>query len=83
MKTILHSLSGVVFMIYSIRQYLEMVRFSHTLFALPFALTAAVMAWSTNLSQTAARRFSMARTAGRCSLHGDCPKCRDVVQSAG
>ena len=27
---------------------LEMIRFSHTLFALPFALLAAVMAWSTN-----------------------------------
>ena len=29
-----------------IRQLLEMIRFSHTLFALPFALLAAVMAWS-------------------------------------
>jgi len=28
-----------------IRQLLEMIRFSHTLFALPFALLAAVMAW--------------------------------------
>jgi 4-hydroxybenzoate polyprenyltransferase len=31
-----------------IRQLLEMIRFSHTLFALPFALLAAVMAWSAN-----------------------------------
>ncbi|MEK6233343.1 MAG: putative 4-hydroxybenzoate polyprenyltransferase [Planctomycetales bacterium] len=31
-----------------IRQILEMIRFSHTLFALPFALLAAVMAWSLN-----------------------------------
>lgn len=30
-----------------IRRFLEMVRFSHTLFALPFALLAAVMAWTT------------------------------------
>lgn len=29
-----------------VRQLLEMIRFSHTLFALPFALLAAVMAWS-------------------------------------
>lgn len=31
-----------------IRQMLELVRFSHTLFALPFAVLAAVMAWSEN-----------------------------------
>ena len=30
-----------------LRQILEMIRFSHTLFALPFALLAAVMAWTT------------------------------------
>jgi 4-hydroxybenzoate polyprenyltransferase len=30
------------------RQLLEMIRFSHTLFALPFALLAAVMAWAAN-----------------------------------
>ncbi|MHB8861944.1 MAG: UbiA-like polyprenyltransferase [Pirellulaceae bacterium] len=29
-----------------LRQILEMIRFSHTLFALPFALLAAVMAWT-------------------------------------
>ncbi|MCH2129704.1 MAG: putative 4-hydroxybenzoate polyprenyltransferase [Pirellulaceae bacterium] len=35
-------------MIYSrIRMLLEMIRFSHTLFALPFALLSAVMAWTT------------------------------------
>jgi len=33
-------------------QLLEMVRFSHTVFALPFALLAAVMAWVENLSST-------------------------------
>jgi 4-hydroxybenzoate polyprenyltransferase len=31
----------------TLRHILEMIRFSHTLFALPFALLAAVMAWST------------------------------------
>jgi 4-hydroxybenzoate polyprenyltransferase len=30
----------------SIRHFLEMVRFSHTVFALPFALLSAVLAWS-------------------------------------
>ena len=29
----------------TIRHFLELIRFSHTLFALPFALLAAVMAW--------------------------------------
>jgi 4-hydroxybenzoate polyprenyltransferase len=33
----------------TIRHLLEMIRFSHTLFALPFALLAAVMAWTTPL----------------------------------
>jgi len=32
-----------------IRQLLQMIRFSHTLFALPFALLAAAMAWTANL----------------------------------
>ena len=34
-----------------IRKLLEMIRFSHTLFALPFALMAAVMAWETPLPE--------------------------------
>ncbi|MFO0868898.1 MAG: UbiA-like polyprenyltransferase [Pirellulales bacterium] len=33
-------------MLTSLRRLLELVRFSHTLFALPFALLAAVMAWT-------------------------------------
>jgi 4-hydroxybenzoate polyprenyltransferase len=33
----------------TLRHILEMIRFSHTLFALPFALLAAVMAWTTPL----------------------------------
>ena len=31
-----------------LRRLLELIRFSHTLFALPFALLAAAMAWSAN-----------------------------------
>lgn len=34
-------------MLTALRRVLEMIRFSHTLFALPFALLAAVMAWTT------------------------------------
>jgi 4-hydroxybenzoate polyprenyltransferase len=35
-----------------IRHILEMIRFSHTLFALPFALLAAAMAWALNVRST-------------------------------
>jgi 4-hydroxybenzoate polyprenyltransferase len=34
----------------TIRHLLEMIRFSHTLFALPFALLAAIMAWTTPIN---------------------------------
>jgi 4-hydroxybenzoate polyprenyltransferase len=37
-------------MLRTIRHILEMIRFSHTLFALPFALLAAIMAWTTPVS---------------------------------
>jgi 4-hydroxybenzoate polyprenyltransferase len=33
-------------MLKSLRSFLELIRFSHTLFALPFALTSAALAWS-------------------------------------
>jgi len=39
-------------MLRTIRHLLEMIRFSHTLFALPFALLAAIMAWTLNARQT-------------------------------
>ncbi|MFO0843047.1 MAG: UbiA-like polyprenyltransferase [Gemmataceae bacterium] len=32
-------------MLHSLRSFLELIRFSHTLFALPFALTSAALAW--------------------------------------
>src|SRR6185369_6150109 len=35
-------------MLKQLKHILEMIRFSHTLFALPFALLAAVMAWRVN-----------------------------------
>jgi len=40
-----------------VRQLLEMIRFSHTLFALPFALLAALMAWTANARSTPPAAF--------------------------
>jgi 4-hydroxybenzoate polyprenyltransferase len=40
-----------------LRHLLEMIRFSHTLFALPIALLAAAMAWKLNLRETPPRPF--------------------------
>ena len=47
-----------------IRQLLEMIRFGHTLFALPFALLAAVMAWSANARSLPPIRFRWQDLAG-------------------
>ncbi|MGA2034300.1 MAG: UbiA-like polyprenyltransferase [Thermoguttaceae bacterium] len=44
-------------MLARLRQYLELIRFSHTLFALPFALLAAAMAWAANARDTPPRPF--------------------------
>ena len=44
-----------------IRQLLELIRFSHTLFALPFALLAAAMAWAANRHDAARYALSLAR----------------------
>lgn len=41
----------------TLRRILEMIRFSHTLFALPFALLASVMAWTTPRSDGTAIAF--------------------------
>ncbi|MCA9173763.1 MAG: putative 4-hydroxybenzoate polyprenyltransferase [Planctomycetales bacterium] len=41
----------------ALRRILEMIRFSHTLFALPFALLAAAMAWTAPLSTGARVEF--------------------------
>ncbi len=38
--------AGTSSMLTTIRHYLELIRFSHTVFALPFALLAAVLAWN-------------------------------------
>jgi len=48
----------------AIRHILEMIRFSHTLFALPFALLAAVMAWTTPAPDASHVRFEPWHLAG-------------------
>jgi 4-hydroxybenzoate polyprenyltransferase len=47
-----------------VRQLLEMIRFSHTLFALPFALLSAVMAWAANAESQPPVRFRWQELAG-------------------
>jgi 4-hydroxybenzoate polyprenyltransferase len=44
-------------MLQRLRHILEMIRFSHTIFALPFALLAAVMAWTTPVGDSPAPPF--------------------------
>ncbi len=51
-------------MLRRIRQLLEMIRFSHTLFALPFALLAAVMAWAANARSDPPLAFRWQELAG-------------------
>ena len=51
-------------MLTAFRHTLEMIRFSHTLFALPFALLAAVMAWATPAADGTHLRFEPWHLAG-------------------
>lgn len=51
-------------MLAKIRHLLEMIRFSHTLFALPFAILAALMAWAANARSTPPVPFSWRELAG-------------------
>ena len=53
--------------------YLSFVRFSHSVFALPFALTGALLAW-----RTAAVLLGAGRLDRR--LHGERPQRRDGLQ---
>jgi len=48
----------------TIRHLLEMIRFSHTLFALPFALLAAIMAWTTPVADQPAPPFRWSALLG-------------------
>ncbi len=65
-----------------VRHFLEMIRFSHTLFALPFALLAAAMAWSENCARVAAGSLALDGARRNPALHGVRPQRRDGVQSA-
>ena len=47
-----------------LRHILEMIRFSHTLFALPFALLAAVMAWTATAAEQGSSAFRWQELAG-------------------
>jgi 4-hydroxybenzoate polyprenyltransferase len=51
-------------MLAKFRHLLEMIRFSHTLFALPFALLAAMMAWVANARSAPPVPFSWRELAG-------------------
>jgi 4-hydroxybenzoate polyprenyltransferase len=44
-------------MMASVRKLLELIRFSHTVFALPFALLSAAMAWTANAHETPPEAF--------------------------
>jgi len=48
----------------TLRRLLEMIRFSHTIFALPFALLSAVMAWASPGPDGAHLQFSWTQLAG-------------------
>jgi len=51
-------------MLTRLRYLLEMIRFSHTLFALPFALLAGLMAWAANARSTPPVAFRWQELAG-------------------
>jgi 4-hydroxybenzoate polyprenyltransferase len=51
-------------MFHHLRNLLELIRFSHTLFALPFALLAAVMAWAAPTPDGGRLSFSWTHLAG-------------------
>jgi 4-hydroxybenzoate polyprenyltransferase len=51
-------------MMASVRKLLELIRFSHTVFALPFALLAAAMAWTANAQQSPPAPFRWQDLAG-------------------
>jgi 4-hydroxybenzoate polyprenyltransferase len=51
-------------MLQQTRHFLELIRFSHTVFALPFALLAAVMAWALGAQETPPRGFQWQELLG-------------------
>jgi 4-hydroxybenzoate polyprenyltransferase len=72
-------------MLRRVRMLLEMIRFSHTLFALPFALLSAVLAWQDHpfhwtdlagilLCMVFARSTAMAMPRTHAPPSGTCPR---------
>src|SRR5689334_4569226 len=55
---------GNFMMLAKLRRFLEMIRFSHTLFALPFALLAAMMAWAANMRSVPPVHFAWRELLG-------------------
>ncbi len=51
-------------MLQQTRHFLELIRFSHTVFALPFALLAAVMAWALGAQESPPREFQWRELLG-------------------
>ena len=70
-------------MLRQLRHLLEMIRFSHTLFALPFALLAAAMAWGLNARSTPPVAVPLARPRRHPRLHGHRPQRGDGLQPPG
>ncbi len=64
-------------MLTRLRHILEMIRFSHTLFALPFALLAAVMAWCLPAAEGGVGGPALAGVRRHRVVHGHGPQRRD------
>jgi 4-hydroxybenzoate polyprenyltransferase len=62
--TLRHPSSFILRLVGICRKILEMIRFSHTLFALPFAILAAVMAWSVSPNQPFPGAFGWRQLVG-------------------
>ena len=67
----------------TIRKMLEMIRFSHTVFALPFALLAAAMAWAAPVPEGFSVGFRCFGLGRNFNLHGGSPFGRHGFQSTG
>src|SRR5262245_18928683 len=63
-------------MLTRIRHLLELIRFSHTIFALPFALLAALMAWRMNYSDD---RLYVCLDRSRIEIRHDTPVSSDEM----
>ena len=77
-------------MLAKLTQILQMIRFSHTLFAMPFALISALLAWSLPNPQQVLEglekvqplaHFRCARTYGGGVMHDHGPQRGDGLQS--